>query len=145
MTNYLHIRISEISDPSFQSMVTELCHCVDLNRTQFEDQALSYLLMAIGKEQRTLSIQHLPTSGVLTMKLDQFPADSVVYRVCWELANLNGTHIESFDGKTVLSLIKKCYKKFCPRATQPKKSTRRANSYAFTTDLINRRRLNGDL
>jgi hypothetical protein len=145
MTNYLNTRISEISDPKFQSMVTELCHCVDLTRTQFEDQALSFLLMAIGREERTLSKQHLPTSGVLTMKVDHVPAGSVVHDVCWELANLNKTHIESFDGKSVLSLIKKCYKKCCPRAIQPKKSTRRVNSCMFTTDLINRRRLNGDL
>ena len=145
MTNYTQTNICEVSDSGFQSMVAELCHCVNLGKDQFDNQPLSFLLMAIGKENRALTKQHLPISGVMTRKVDKLSTDSVVYHVCLELVNLKRTHIESFDGKAVLSLIKHCHKVFCPRPTRPKKLTRRESNYQWKTELIERRRKNGDL
>jgi len=145
MTNYSQTNICEISDPEFQLMVDELCHCVDLGKDQYESQPLSFLLMTIGREKRAMTKEHLPGNGILTRKVNKLPIDSVVHCVCTELANLKRTHIESFDGKTVLSLIKNCYQVYCPLPTRPKKSTRRQNAYQFKTQLIERRRKNGDL
>ena len=145
MTNYTQTNICDISDSGFQSMVAELCHCVNLGKDQFDNQPLSYLLMAIGKEKRALTKQHLPTSGILTRKVDELPPDSIVYQVCWELVNLKRTHIESFDRRTVLSLIKHCHKAYCPQPPRPKKLTRREMDYQSKTRLIERRRKNGDL
>jgi len=145
MTNYTQTKVCEIPDFDFQSMVAELCLCVNFGKDQFDKQPLSYLLMSIGREKRALTKQHLPTSGVLTMKVDKLSPDSVVYRVCSELVNLNGTIIEAFDGKTVLSLIKHCHRAHCPRPTRSKALTRRERDYRFTTELIERRRKNGDL
>ena len=145
MSNYTQTNICDISDSGFQSLVTELCHCVNLGKDQFDNQPLSYLLMAIGKENRALTKQHLPISGVMTWKVDKLSTDSVVYRVCLELVNLRKTHIESFDGKTVLSLIKHCCKSFCPPLARPKKPTRWERNYQLTTKVIKQRRENGDL
>lgn len=126
-------------------MVAELCHCVNLGKDQFEGQPLSYLLMAIGKEKRALTKQHLPTGGILTRRVDKLAPNSVVYGVCRELVNLKRTHIESFDGKVVLSLIKHCHKFFCPQPPRPKRMTRKQSDYRWKTKLIERRRRNGDL
>jgi hypothetical protein len=145
MTNYTQTKVCEIPDSDFQSMVAELCHCVNLGKDQFDNQPLSYLLMAIGREERALTMQHLPTSGILTRKVDKLSPDSVVYHVCSELVNLKGTNIVAFDGKTVLSLIKHCHKAHCPRPIRSKALTRRKSSYLFKTELIERRRKNGDL
>jgi hypothetical protein len=145
MTNYTQIKICEIPDPDFQSLITELCHCVVLRRDQFVNQPLSFLLMAIVRERRAMTRQHLPTDGILTVKVDKLSPDSVVYDICREMVNRKGAHIESFDGKTVLSLIKHCYKTFCPSIPRPRKQTRRESDYRFKTELIKRRRRNGDL
>ncbi|HXR04016.1 MAG TPA: hypothetical protein VN836_04835 [Verrucomicrobiae bacterium] len=145
MTNYTQIKICEIPDPDFQSLITELCHCVVLGRDQFVNQPLSFLLMAIVRERRVMTRQHLPTDGILTVKVDKLLPDSVVYDVCQEMVNRKGAHIESFDGKTVLSLIKHCYKAFCPPFARPKKPTRKEEDYQLVTKVINQRRRNGDL
>jgi hypothetical protein len=145
MTNFAQINICEISDPDFQSMVTELCHCVVLGKDQFVNRPLAYLLMAIVREKRAITKQHLPTDGILTMKVDKLSTDSVIYCICRELVNMKRTHIESFDGKTVLSLIKHCCKSFCPPLARPKKPTRWERNYQLTTKVIKQRRENGDL
>ena len=143
MTNYTETKVREILDSGFQSMVSELCECVQLDRDQFVDQPLSYLLMASAREGRALTRQHLAIDGILTTKVDKLPYDSVVHCVCRELANRAGTHIEAFDGKTVLSLIKCCRKACCPQPPRPKKLTRRERNRRFEADLILRRRENG--
>ncbi|MGD0743653.1 MAG: hypothetical protein ABSA45_00725 [Verrucomicrobiota bacterium] len=145
MINYTQTKICEISDPDFQSMIAELCRCVFLGQDQFVNQPLSFLLMAIVREKRAMTRQHLPTDGILTMRVDKLSPGSVVYDVCQEMVNQKGAHIESFDGKTVLSLIKHCYKAFCPSIPRLKKQTRRESEYQFKMDLIKRRRKNGDL
>ena len=145
MTNYAQIKICEIRDSDFQSMVAELCQCVFLGKDQFVDQTLAFLLMAIVREKRSISRQHLATDGILTMRVDKLSTDSVVYCICRELANSKGAHIESFDGKTVLSLIKHCYKSFCPPLARPKTLTRRERNWQLSTEVINLRRKNGDL
>jgi hypothetical protein len=60
-------------------------------------------------------------------------------------SHLAGAHIEAFDGKTVLSLIKQCRKAGAPLPPRQKTLTRRENNRRFATDLIERRRSNGDL
>lgn len=144
-TNYSHTKISDIDDSDFQSLVSELCLCADLGRDQFLNHPLSYLLMAIGRENRALTAQHLPLPGVLTRKVGKLSPDSVVHNVCRELVDLKKTHIESFDGKTVLSLIKHCHKAHCPQAPRPKKQPRHRRAYQAQTRLIQQRRRNGDL
>jgi hypothetical protein len=145
MSNYVQTKIRSIADPDFQQMISELCHCVNLGRDQFENQPLSYLLMVIGKEKRALAKQYLPGNGILTGKVDKLSPDSVAHQVCRELANLNRTNIESFDGKMVLSLFKDCHLFFCPQPSRPKALTHRQKARRFETEMIERRRRNGDL
>ena len=145
MTNYVQTNICEIPDSGFQSMIDELCGCVVLGKDQFVKQPLSYLFMAIIKENRAMTRQHLLMDGILTTKVDKLSPDSVVYHVCREMVNRKGTSIEVFDGKTVLTLVKHCYKAFCPAMPRTKKETRRQSDYRFKTELIERRRRNGDL
>lgn len=122
---FVHMKISDIADSDFQAMTAELCHCVGWDKDQFEMKTFSFLLMAIGREDRSLTQQHLPVSGILTTKVNKLPTNGAVFRVCYELAVLNRTHIESFDGKTVLTLIKRCHKFFCPGLADLKKRTRK--------------------
>lgn len=145
MTNYTEVKIREIDNPDFQSMIDELCHCVVLGKDQFVNQPLPYLFMAIIRERRAMTRQHLPTNGILTRKVDKLSSDSVVYDVCRELVNRKRTHIESFDGKTVLSLIKQCHKAFCPPPPRLRRLTQRERDYRCMTRLILQRRKNGDL
>ena len=145
MTNYTETKVREILDSGFQSMVSELCQCVNLGRDQFVDQTLSYLLMASVREGREMTRQHLATNGLLTTKVDKLPYDSVVHCVCRELVNRAGTHIEAFDGRTLLSLIKHCRKACCPAPSRQKKLTRRESRRRVQVELIERRRSNGDL
>ena len=146
MTHYVQkMKICEITDSGFQSMVDELSLCIGLDREHFNNQPLAYMLMVIHKEKKALTRHQLPISGILTTKVDKLPPDSVVDLVCRELVNLKKTHIESFDGKTVLSLIKHCHKALCPLPPKTKRLTRRQSAYQFKADLIKRRRVNGDL
>jgi hypothetical protein len=145
MANYTQTKICAIEDSDFQSMIAELCHCVVLGKDQFVNETLFYLFMAIVRQKRTITKQHLPTDGILTRKVDKLPTDSVIYEVCREMVNQKRTHIESFDGKTVLTLIKQCYKAFCPPLSRSKKPTRREIAYQFQTELIKRRRKAGSL
>ncbi len=125
MTNYLETRMSEIADFDFQKLIDELCFCVDLPRDDFHDQRLSFLLMAIGREGRTLSAQHTAMPGILTTSVHKLSHDSAVFQVCNQLAAVNRTNIESFDGKTVLSLIKKCSKIYSRELARAKKARRK--------------------
>ena len=122
MTRHLETKIREVHDEEFQSLIDELCQCAAWEREQFDNHTLRFLLMATGKEARALSHQHLAFKGVLTTKVDKLRPESVVFDVCQELVRLKHTHIEAFDGKTVLSLIKHCYVVFWQR---PKPSRRR--------------------
>jgi len=121
MTNYLEMKICRVQDEEFQSLIEELCYCAAWNVEQFDNHTLRFLLMAIGKEARVLSLQHFPFKGVLTTKVDKLRPESVVFNVCQELVRLKHTHIEAFDGKTVLSLIKHCYVVFWQPPRPPKK------------------------
>ena len=101
--------------------------------------------MAIHREKKPLGKAYLPTRGILTTTVEKLPPDSVVYQVCREIAKRRRTHVESFDGKTVLTLIKQCHQAFGPTLARPKKLTRLQRRHEFETDLIKRRRENGDL
>ena len=145
MSNYIHTPIQDIGDPEFQLLVKELCLCIQLDLALFEGQPLTYMLMVIGREKKALTRDHLLLDGILTTKVAKLSPDSVVYRVCWELANVKKTHIESFDEKTVLSLIKECHKVFCPTPPRPKRTARWQRDCQFTTEQIIQRRRNGVL
>ena len=121
MTRYLETKIREVYDEEFQFLIDELCQCAGWEREEFDNHTLRFLLMATGKEVRALSHQHFPFKGVLTTKVDKLRPESVVFHVCQELVRLKHTHIEAFDGKTVLSLIKHCYVVFWQRPKPPKR------------------------
>jgi hypothetical protein len=99
MTRYLEKKIREVHDEDFQSLIDELCHCAGWDREQFDNHTTRFLLMATGKEARTLSHQHSAFKGVLTTKVDKLRPESVVFSVCQELVRLKHSHIEAFDGK----------------------------------------------
>jgi hypothetical protein len=141
---YIETRISEISDPTFQALIDELCDCVRFNRDEASESTLSFLLMAIGKEERRLSLLCASVSVVLGTKVSKLPFGSVVWQVCKELGQMTGTPIEAFDTQTVLTVIKKSYKVFCPKPARLK-LTKVRKSYHHTTSLILRRRQNGSL
>ena len=143
MTNYIEIKVREILDSGFQSLFSELCDCIQLDGDQFVDQPLSYLLMASVREAKALTRQHLAIDGVLTTKVDKLRYDSIVHCVCRELVNRAGSHIEAFDGKTVLSLINQCRKACAPTPPRQKKLARRESNRRFQRDLIVQRRKNG--
>jgi len=148
MTNFVHINICEIDDPDFQAMVAELRHAVGWDTEGFDEvvkRPLSSLLMMIGREKKLLTTQHLAVNGILTTKVDKLRFDSVVSGVCEELARLKNRNVECFDGKTVLSLIKHCYKVFSRTAARAKKPNSKERKYQFATELIKSRRRNGDL
>ena len=121
MTRYLETKICEVPDENFQLLIEELCLCAGWEPTQFENHTLRFLLMATGKEARELSLQHIPFKGVLTTKVDKLKHESVVFNVCEELVRVKRSHIEAFDGKTVLSLIKHCYVVFWKIPKPPKR------------------------
>ena len=145
MINYVQTKICDIEDPDFQSLIFELCHCTNLNIVDVEDQSLAFFLMVIAREKRVLTKHHLPTAGILTRKVDKLAGDSVVLTVCREMVKQKNSHIENFDGKTVLSLIKHCYKAFSPKPTLPKKLKPHQINYQVGKKVIERRRRNGDL
>ena len=144
MTDYLEAKICDVTDASYQSMVAALIDGVGFHPDDFTSQRLSFLLAEIGRQRKALTRAHLAVDGILTKKVDKLLPDSVVYHVCLQLAKLNGTSIEAFDGKIVLSLIKHCHKFYCPTPPRARKPTRRERSHQFTTDLIKQRRKNGD-
>ena len=141
---YIETNISEISDPTFQILVNELCDCVRFNRDEAPEKTLRFLLMAIGREERKLSLSRAPVSFVLGTKVSKLPHGSVTWHVCKELGQMTGTPIEVFDAQTVLTVIKKTYKIFCPKPARLR-LTKAHKSYNHATSLIIRRRQNGSL
>lgn len=123
---YIYMKMRDVADPDFHAMVAELCRCVGWDKNQFEEKTdFSFLLMAIGREGKVLTQQRAPRNGILRTKVNKLPTNGAVFRVCYELSTLNRTHIELFDGKTVLTLIKHCHRFFCPGLADFKKRTRK--------------------
>ena len=144
MTNFLNTKIRDVEDAAFQSLIVELCHCVEWDAGQFDDSTLSFLLMAINRENpKALTSQRLMGKGILTMKVDKIVPGSVVHGVCEELTRLKRTGVEMFCGKTVLSLVKSCYPKAKPVA--PRRPTRNMLRHRQMTNVILQGRKNGDL
>ena len=143
-TKYIETRIRDVNDASFQSLIQELCLCVGFNFAEMSEMSLSFLLMAIGRENRRLTSSHAPVTNILSLKLGKLPCDSIVRDVCSELANLTGTSIEAFDEQTVLTVIRKQHVALCPKPKH-RRLTRTQKRYDFITDLIKRRRQNGSL
>src|SRR4051794_38914500 len=115
----LHARLSDVPDAEFQQMIDELHHCVNWARDDHAVTSLFYLLSAIAVEDpKALAANRLPTGGILLTKVNKLPTGAV-HDVCVELSSMKGAHIESFDGKNVLSLLKICF----PKAARPRKSS----------------------
>ncbi len=145
MINYLQTKVSEIKDADFQSMIDGLCECLRFDRIEFNNESLSFLLMAVAREKKAklLAKQYMARDGVLTWKVNKLSPDSAIYSVCQQLATANNTIIEAFGARTVLSVIKLTHRRYCPhfpRATTPPRWRR---PYLFAKDLIDRRRENG--
>lgn len=139
----LHARLSTVEDASFQQLIDELYHCIGWERDDEQLVTCFYLLSAIGVQApATLSQDRLPGEGILTEKVNSLPAGAVA-ELCRELVALKRTHIEAFDGKAVLTLIKECF-------PWPERPVKRAPSSTEEhldrlTNLILQRRANGDL
>lgn len=143
MTNYLHTDFSVINDADFQRMIDELHHCIGWCRDDRQLSNAFYLLSVISAQDfKALSAAHLPAPGILTMKVGKLP-QGAVYDFCCELVRLVPTHIEAFDGKTVLSLIKTYFRHQKP--SRPRKPSRGEARHQRMTNLILQRRANGTL
>lgn len=138
---YLHSPIAKTSDPEFQLLINELYHCAGWGRDDGQHLTLFYLLSAINAEDpKALTAAHLPVPGVLTTKVGKLRR-GVVYDLCVELVKLKPTHLEAFDGKTVLSLLKAAV----PKPARRTKPSRRQARHENSTRVILQRRQNGDL
>jgi len=139
----IHAKITEVEDDDFQAMINELYHCVDWPRHDEDLPTIFNLLSAIAAQDiKALTSNHLPTAGILTTKIGKLP-DGLVYEFCRELAGILQTHIEAFDGKTVLSLVKS----YCSFLIKPikKKPNQKLSRHDQMTRIILQRRANGDL
>jgi hypothetical protein len=142
MTSLLHMPITSVGDETFQSLVTELYHCVDWRRDDAQFPTLFYLISAIrAQDPKALSLKYLPIQGgTLQAKVGKLPG-GVLWDLCFELAELQRTPIEAFDGKTVLALLKSTVAK-PPLARKPSRNRLRHEAVERT---IRQRRANGDL
>jgi hypothetical protein len=140
MNSYLQIEIQKYADPEFQLLISEICQGVGWSPEDFASHSLSFLLMAIGRENKKLTLQHVAPARILAMKVGKLAHGSVVEGVCSELTRLNGMSNEVFYNKSVLTLIMRCYKVFCPKPRSQKKPSKSHLKYQHTVDLINRGR-----
>jgi hypothetical protein len=145
MTNYLQTKIREIGDPEFQSLISETCQGRGWPPESFADRPLSFLLMVIGKEKKKLTLQHVAPSQILAKKVRELAHGSVVHDVCLELTTLNGTINEAFYDNSVLTLMMRCYKVFCPKPYRQRKPSKSHLKYQQTIDLIKRSRETRDI
>lgn len=137
----LHAKIAETTDPDFQRLIDELYHCVNWERDDTNFPTLWYLLGGIGAQNpKALAAAFLPTEGILTTKVEKL-SQGVVYDLCCELAKVHRSHIEAYDGKRVLSLLKSLF----PKPPSRRKPTRGEIRHEAATRLILQRRANGDL
>lgn len=137
----LHTKFEDIDDYEFGQMVDELHHCVAWDRDDAVLPNLFYLLSAIvTQDPKALASSRLPAKGMLSTKVDKL-SRGAVEDVCRELASLKGNHIESFDGKTVLSLLKSCF----PKPTRRRKPSRNQLRHEASLRVIQQRRANGDV
>ena len=143
MSNYLHANLSEIDDDEFHQMIDELCHCAQMRRDdQVALTAFSLLSNILNNDSIRLTSNHLPVKGILSTKLSKL-SQGAIYDFCFELATLKRTHIESFDNKTVLSLIKQCFPIL--KTARQKRPGRNESRHDRITNIILQRRANGDL
>jgi len=142
MNNYLERKISEIDDDDFQTLVAELCECVDWFEDEFENKTLANLFTALVTENKKLNLNKVLFSRVLAMKVKELAFNSVVEGVCCELASRKGKAMDDLAGKLVFTLIKQCYKAVCPQKLRPKRPTQLQKKHQLKTALILRRRSN---
>jgi hypothetical protein len=147
MIDSFESEIRDIADPDFQDMVNGLCECAECYPSKFADCSLRKMLMIIVEEDpKCLSEQNLTKPGILNTKVGSLSNDSSVYLACKKLAELNEMSIDSFAGKKVLFLIKKCSKRACcPQFPRAKKLTHNQQKRRFETELILKNRENDPL
>jgi hypothetical protein len=143
MTNYLETKIDTIPDKDFKVLISELCKCVCLAEDQFKNRSLANLFTAIVKEKRKMDLDQIPVDRILAKKMKELPLDSVVHGVCRELVSRKGANMDYFAGRSVFTLIERCYKAICPPLQRTKKPTAREINGRRQTELIYRRRSNG--
>ena len=145
MTDYVERKIASINDQEFQTLVAELCRCVDWSKDEFENKTLANLFAAIVIEDKKPNLQKILIGNVLTLKVKKLPSNSVVHAVCYELANRKGKPMDDFADKSVFMLIKQCYTAVCPPKPRPQRPTQWQRKRQFETALILQRRRNGSL
>jgi hypothetical protein len=74
MTNFVQTNICEVSDSDFQLMISELCGCVNLYRDDVAKQPMAYLLTAIVREKKKMSLDYIPFTRVLELKVGKLEA-----------------------------------------------------------------------
>lgn len=142
--SFLHSRLADIDDATFQNLVDELYHCVGWERDDTSLPTCFYLLSAIGVQARAaLTPDRLPGEGVLTLKVEALPPDGPVTALCREVALLAQTTPGAFDGRTVLALLKECFPWPDPPKTRPTPAGE--DALDRLTKIIMQRRANGDL
>jgi hypothetical protein len=140
MSNYVETKIGENTDEDFQTLVAELCGCLNWPKEEFENKTLANLFTMIVTEKKVLNLQVIPVDRILSTKVKNLPLNSVVHGVCSELVNRSKKNMDSFAGKTVFMVIKQCHKAVCPALTRAKKPTRRQLDYQLETKRILLRR-----
>jgi hypothetical protein len=131
-------------DPDFKELVTELCDGAGINRAEVEKRDLSYFFMAVIERGKRFSLARVAVDRILKSKVNDWPHDSAIYGVCVELAKRAGV-CDAFDDKSVLTLIKRCYRTGCPKPAPRRKMKKYQIAYQEKTRLIQKRRENGSL
>lgn len=142
---YLHAKIADVTDKDFHALIDELYHCVGIRRDDGKLWTLTLLIQSLCVQNiDALTLQHLPTEGICGMKCEKLPA-GVIHDICREIAVIKGTHIESFDGKTVLHVLKQIAPKSVRKPARKRQPTRNESRHETMTRIIDQRRANGDL
>jgi len=145
MTNHTEINISKVEDPDFQSMIAELCQCLNFGTAEFQDKKLSFIFMVMVQDGKSLAGSDVSASKILGRKVGTLAPDTVVYQVCQELADKIQTDIESHAKKTILSLINHSYKSYSPPPSRLETPSLAQIRYAEKTRVIKLRRKNSGL
>ena len=142
MSNYVETKISQINDPDFQALISELYEGLNWGPDDFHERPLSFLLIEWERYEKKLTLDHVARPRMLATKVNNLIPGSVVHRVCSELARLNNNVIDAYERMTVLTLIQRCRKRLYPKIPRVRKPTKSQVNYEHQIDLIKRRRRN---
>ena len=143
MTTYIETKICEINDVDFQSLISELCECLNFDKFDFKNRTMANLFSAVVTEGKKMDLRNLIASTILAKKVKTLELGSVLYCVCCELINRSGKAMDDMMGKTIFTVVKQCYKAINPPMIKAQRPTRLQIAHQFKTELIMRRRRNG--